>query len=237
MITLRPAAERGRTSTSWLDSRHTFSFGEYFDQTHMGFRVLRVINDDRVAAGARLSHARARRHGDPQLRARRRARPPRQHGHRFGDSPRRRATHERGHRRPPQRAERVARRAGSLPADLDHPRAPRPAAGLRAKALRAGGQARPPVPGRIQRRARRLGDDPPGRLALRHDPGPRRARRAPPGPGALRLGSGRRRHGRAGRPADGRRRRGRDRVAGGALADRHRPGRRGAAVRPGLRTL
>jgi redox-sensitive bicupin YhaK (pirin superfamily) len=52
MITLRPGAERGRTLISWLDSRHTFSFGEYFDQTHMGFRALRVINDDRVAPGA-----------------------------------------------------------------------------------------------------------------------------------------------------------------------------------------
>jgi redox-sensitive bicupin YhaK (pirin superfamily) len=52
MITLRPAVERGRTLNGWLDSRHTFSFGEYFDQTHMGFRALRVINDDRVAAGA-----------------------------------------------------------------------------------------------------------------------------------------------------------------------------------------
>jgi redox-sensitive bicupin YhaK (pirin superfamily) len=52
MISLRPTAERGRTLVGWLDSRHTFSFGEYFDQTYMGFRVLRVINDDRVAPGA-----------------------------------------------------------------------------------------------------------------------------------------------------------------------------------------
>ena len=51
MITYRPAAERGRTQIDWLDSRHTFSFGEYYDPTHVGFRVLRVINDDRVAPG------------------------------------------------------------------------------------------------------------------------------------------------------------------------------------------
>ena len=51
MIALRRAAERGHTQWGWLDSRHTWSFGEYFDPKHMGFRSLRVINDDRVAAG------------------------------------------------------------------------------------------------------------------------------------------------------------------------------------------
>jgi hypothetical protein len=52
MIQVRSAAERGRTDWGWLDSRHTFSFGDYYDDSHMGFRSLRVINDDRVKAGA-----------------------------------------------------------------------------------------------------------------------------------------------------------------------------------------
>jgi len=49
MITIRPAQQRGITDFGWLDSRHSFSFGEYRDPEHMGFRALRVINDDRVA--------------------------------------------------------------------------------------------------------------------------------------------------------------------------------------------
>ena len=52
MIQVRSAEERGRTNWGWLDSRHTFSFGEYHDPAHMGFRTWRVINDDRVQAGA-----------------------------------------------------------------------------------------------------------------------------------------------------------------------------------------
>ena len=52
MVTIKRADERGRTNWAWLDSRHSFSFGEYYDPSAMGFRTLRVINDDRVLPGA-----------------------------------------------------------------------------------------------------------------------------------------------------------------------------------------